>query len=90
MEIRVKVVSLSQAISKSHHPHAPAPETLQNAAAVSQISIMGKKSIFAKISKGTKGAFARISIKEAKEMFVLISKEAKGTIVPVFNQGSAE
>ena len=83
------MVAVSKAISKGPRTHTWPLETLQNAAAVSQISIMGKKSIFAKISKGTKGAFARISIKEAKEMFVLISKEAKGTIVPVFNQGSA-
>ena len=90
LEARVEVLLQSQAISKGPRTHAWPLETLQNAAPLSQISIIGMKIIFAKTSKGSKGAFARISIKEAKEMFVLISKEAKGTIVPVFNQGSAE
>ena len=79
METRVKVVSLSQAICKGHHPHAPAPEALQNAAPVSQISIMGAKRTFDKTSKGSKGAFVRISIKIAVE-----------TVVHDFNQRSAE
>ena len=79
LEASTEVLLQSQAASKGHHPHAPAPEALQNAAPVSRISIMGAKRTFAKTSKGTKGAFVRISIKIAVE-----------TVVHDFNQGSTE
>ena len=79
LEASTEVLLQSQAASKGHHPHAPAPEALQNAAPVSQISIMGAKRTFDKTSKGSKGAFVRISIKIAVE-----------TVVHDFNQGSTE
>ena len=80
LEARAEVLLLSQAASKGHHPHAPAPEALQNAAPVSQISIMGAKGTFARITiKIARGTFARITI-----------KIAKGIIALVFNQGSSE
>ena len=79
LEARAEVLLQSQAASKGHHPHAPAPEALQNAAPVSQISIKGAKGTFAKISIGSERTFARISIKIAKEIIAL-----------VFNQGSSE
>ena len=81
----------SQAASKGHHPHAPAPEALQNAAPVSQISIMGAKRIFCQDFYGSDGTFARISIKIAKGTFARITiKIAKGIIALVFNRGSSE
>ena len=80
LEASTEVLLQSQAASKGHHPHAPAPEALQNAAPVSQISIMGAKRTFDKTSKGSKGAFVRISTE----------KIAMETIVPVFNQGSSK
>ena len=80
LEARAEVLLQSQAASKGHHPHAPAPEALQNAAPVSQISI-----------KGARGTFARISIMGAKETFARITiKIAKGIIALVFNQRSSE
>ena len=80
LEARVEVVAVSKAISKGPRTHAWPMETLQNAAPVSQISIMGAKRTFDKTSKGSKGAFVRISTE----------KIAMETIVPVFNQGSSK
>ena len=45
LEASTEVLLQSQAASKGHHPHAPAPEALQNAAPVSQISIMGARGL---------------------------------------------
>lgn len=55
LEVHVEVKAVSQGPCKGFGTHAPVPEALQNAAVVSQISIMG-----------TKKVFARISIKDAK------------------------
>ena len=79
LEACVEVVAVSKTLSQSPRTHAWPLEAIQNAAPVSRISIMGKKSIFANISKGTKGTFARITI-----------KIAKGIIALVFNQGSSK
>ena len=82
----------SQAASKGHHPHTPTPEALQNAAPMSQISIMGARGTFARISiMGAKETFARISIMGAKVSFARITiKIAKGIIVHDFSQRSSE
>ena len=80
LETRVEVEPLSQAISKGHHPHALAPEALQNAAPVSRISIMGARGTFARITiKIARGLLPGFPIKIAKEIIAL-----------VFNQGSSE
>ena len=82
MEARAEVLLQSQAASKGHHPHAPAPEALQNAAPVSQISINGAKGTFAKISMGARGTFARITIKIAKGIIALVFSQRSSESVP--------
>ena len=59
LEARTEVVAVSKTLSQSPRTHAWPLEALQNAAPVSQISIMGAK-----------GTFARISIKIAVETVV--------------------
>ena len=67
LEARVEVVAVSKAISKGPRTHAWPLKALQNAAPVSQISIMGARGTFARISiKIARGTFARITIKIAK------------------------
>ena len=76
LETCVEVVPLSQAISWGPETHAWPLEALQNAAAVSQISI-----------KEAKGTFTRISIKMARgRLHGFPIKIAEGTNGPVFNQ----
>ena len=79
LEARVEVVAVSKAISKGPRTHAWPLKALQNAAPVSQISIMGAKRIFCQDFYGSERTFARISI-----------KIAKGIIALVFNHGSEE
>ena len=71
LEVRAEVLLQSQAISKGHHPHAPAPEALQNAAPVSQISIMGARV-----------TFAWITIKIAKGIIALVFNQGSSKSVP--------
>ena len=61
LEARVEVVAVSKTLSQSPRTHAWPLDALQNAAPVSQISIMGAK-----------GTFARITIKIAKGIIALV------------------
>ena len=61
LEACVEAKAVSQALSMGSETHAWPLEALQNAAPVSQISIMGAK-----------GTFARITIKIAKGIIALV------------------
>ena len=77
LETCIEVVPLSQAIRQGPGTHAPAPEALQNAAAVSQISI-----------KEAKGTFTRISKVGESNVYPDLNQDGERTFARISNQDS--
>ena len=91
LETCVEVAPLSQAVSWGPETHAPAPEALQNAAAVSQISIIEAKGTFTRISKvGESNVYPDFD-QDSERTFARISnQDGEGNKWPCIQSKSAQ